>query len=271
MVDGCMPCEGKGSCDECVNIIKDTKCNDENICTPECHAFVCCSVQWAEYSGCEQNTMNLEMGEIQERIVEECGLPYFMCDGINPTCSDTARACTAEATNTVRRRLQEETHERCRLLNVAGAGIFDVRYTSAGTFGNELIFRAVDDDKHFVLQSIAVDACAGLEKLAFINAKSAEIIVGRSSSGSLAWDDGTDLNPHVLNTGVGCPRHVWFLQDMHDTAEKQGHVYVTVDESEHPQYISSDWVKVDSEGNMARIDLTLSCMKEKKKKYQVKF
>ncbi len=271
MVDGCMPCEGDGSCDSCVAKIKDEICSDENICTPDCHAHLCCSVQWAEYSGCEQKTMNLEMGELMEKVVEQCGMPVFRCDGINPKCSDTARKCSAEVSNVASRRMQEATHESCRLLNVAGAGIFDMKYTPAGTFGNELIFRAVDDDKHFVLQSIAIDACAGLQKLAFINAENAEVIVGRSSSGSLTWDDGTELNPHVLNTGVGCPRHVWFLRDTQDTAEKQGPVYVTVDESEHPQFIFSDWVRVDSEGNMARIDLNLSCINEKDQKQRIQF
>lgn len=263
MVDGCMPCEGEGSCDSCVTKINNI-CDKEHICDEKCHAHVCCSMQWVQYSGCQQ-TMSLEMAELAERITNECPSHFVDCETINPTCSDTARTCAAAVT-VVSRRVQEVAHSRCRLLNVAGAGVFDQKYTSAGAFGSELIFKAVDGAEQFVLQSITLDACAGLDKLAFINAASAGVIVARSSSGSLAWDDGTEPDPHVMNTGVGCSRHVWFLRD---TNGKKDHVFVTVDESEHPQFISSDWVKVDSEGIMTRIDLTMSCTKEKKQ--HVKF
>lgn len=258
MVDGCMPCEGTGSCDSCMTTINKI-CEDEHMCDEECHAYVCCSMQWVQYSGCQQ-TMTSEIGELADRIAKECPSHFMDCETINPTCSDTARTCAATST-VVSRRVQEVAHKRCRLMNVAGAGVFDQKYTSAGAFGSELIFRAVDGAENFVLQSITLDACAGLDKLAFINAASADIIVARSSSGSLAWDDGTEPHPYVMNTGVGCARHVWFLRD---TAGKQDHVFVTVDESEHPQFISSDWVKVGSDGKMTRTDLTMFCTKEKK-------
>lgn len=264
MVDGCMPCEGKDSCDSCVTTINNI-CENEHICDEECHAFVCCSMQWVQYSGCQQ-TMSLEMAELAERITNECPSHFVDCETINPECSDTARTCTAKSAPVVSRRVQEVAHERCRLLNVAGAGVFDQTYTSAGAFGSELIFRAGDDAEQFVLQSIILDACTGLDKLAFINAGSADIIVARSYSGSLAWDDGTEPHPYSMNTGVGCSRHVWFLRDKNGM---QDHVFVTVDESEHPQFISSDWVKVNSDGQMARTDLTMSCIKEKKE--HVKF
>lgn len=265
MVDGCMPCEGQGSCDSCVTTINKI-CEGDHICDEECHAYVCCSMQWAQYSGCQQ-TMSLEMAELADKITDECPSHFVDCETINPTCSDNARTCAASST-VVSRRVQEVAHKRCRLMNVVGAGVFDQKYTSAGAFGSELIFRAVDGDEHFVLQSITLDACAGagLDKLAFIDAASSDIIVARSSSGSLAWDDGTEPHPYAINTGVGCSRHVWFLRD---TSGKQDHVFVTVDESEHPQFISSDWVKVRSGGTMSRTDLTMSCTKEKKE--HVKF
>ena len=262
MIDGCMPCEGKDSCDSCVTTVSNI-CN-KDICDEECHAYLCCSMQLVQSSVCQQ-TMSLEIARLAEKITEECPSHFVSCETMNPTCSDTARTCTATST-VVSRRVQEVAHKRCRLLNVAGAGVFDQKFTSAGAFGSELIFRAIDDAEHFVLQSITLDACAGLDKLAFIDAASADIIVARSSSGSLAWDDGTEPHPYAMNAGVGCSRHVWFLRD---TSGKQDHVFVTVDESEHPQFISSDWVKVGSDGKMARTDLTMSCTKEKKE--HVKF
>lgn len=262
MVDGCMPCEGKGSCESCITDIIEM-CT-HNPCEADCQAHVCCSVQWGEYSGCEE-TMHYEMAELAEYISDRCST-FFTCETINPTCSDNARTCTATSDDAVGRRVQEVTHKRCRVLKVTGAGIFNKKYTAAGVFGNELIFRAFGDAKHFALQSVAIDACTGLDKFPAINAASAEIIVARSSTGSLAWDDGTEPHPHVMNTGVGCPRHVWFLQD---TAGTQDHVFVTVDQSEHPHFISSDWVRVDSDGKMTRTDLNLSCTKEKKQ--NVKF
>lgn len=262
MVDGCMPCEGMGSCDSCVTNINKI-CDKEHICDEDCHAFVCCSMQWAQYSGCQQ-TMTLEMAGLAERITNECPSHFVDCETIKPECSDTARDCKASIP-AVSRRVQEVAHKRCRLMSVAGAGAFDQKYTSAGAFGSELIFSAVGAE-HFVLQSISLDACTGLDKLAFIDAASADIIVARSSSGSLAWDDGTEPHPYAMNAGIGCSRHVWFLRD---TNGQQDHVFVTVDESEHPQFISSDWVKVGADGEVARTDLTMSCIKEKKE--HVKF
>lgn len=254
MVDGCMPCKGEGSCDACISTIVDM-CSSEP-CQPECHAYVCCSVQWGEYSGCEE-TMHNKMAEIAADISERCNT-LFTCDTINPTCSDNARTCSAESNNNVDRRLQERTHKRCRVMKIRGAGIFDMQYTSRGVFSDKMIFRSLGA-KNFVLQSAAINACTDMDKFSFISAESAETIVARSSTGSLAWDDGTEPHPHVMNTGVGCARHVWLL---HDAAGTQDHVFVTVDESEHPHFISSDWVRVDLDGKMTRIDLDLSCVKK---------
>lgn len=255
MVDGCMPCDGEGSCNSCITKIK--KMCDQNPCEPECQAYVCCSVQWGEYSGCEE-TMHHEMAEIAAKISDRCNL-LFTCDAINPTCSTNARRCVAEPT-AVSKDVQQAAHERCRELAITGAGIFDTTYSSAESFSNEILFMAVDGQQ-FALQSVEIDACTDLDKLPFIIEASADVIVARSSTGYLAWDDGTDPHPHVANTGVGCPRHVWILQD---TRGNQNHVFITVDLSEHPQFISSDWVKVDSEGKMSRTDLNLSCTKQKK-------
>ncbi|CAM9919718.1 unnamed protein product [Ectocarpus sp. 8 AP-2014] len=255
MVDGCMPCDGEGSCNSCITKIKNM-C-DQNPCEPECQAYVCCSVQWGEYSGCEE-TMHHEMAEVAAKISDRCNL-LFTCDAINPTCSTNARRCVAEPT-AVSKDVQQAAHERCRELAVTGAGIFDTTYSSAESFSNEILFMAVDGQQ-FALQSVEIDACTVLDKLPFIIEASADVIVARSSTGYLAWDDGTDPHPHVANTGVGCPRHVWILQD---TTGNQNHVFITVDLSEHPQFISSDWVKVDSEGKMSRTDLTLSCTKKRK-------
>lgn len=256
MVDGCMPCEGEGSCEECISRIVD-RCHSEP-CDPECQAYVCCSVQWGEYSGCEQ-TMHYQTAELAEYISEKCST-FFTCETLNPTCSDNARTCWAKSNN-VDRRVQEQTHKRCRVLKLTGAGMFNMKYTARGGIGGELVFRSFGNAKHFALQSVAIDACIDMDKFSFISARSADIIVARSSTGSLAWDDGTEPHPHVMNTGVGCPRHVWLL---HDTAGTQDHVFVTVDESEHPHFISSDWVRVDSDGKITRTDLNLSCAKEKK-------
>lgn len=261
MIDGCMPCEGEGSCDACISTIVDL-CNSEP-CQPECQAHVCCSVQWGEYSGCEE-TMHDKMAEIAADISDQCNT-FFTCDAINPTCSDNARTCSAESSASADRRLQERMHKRCRVMEMTGAGIFDMKYTSGGVLSDELIFRSLGA-KHFVLQSISIDACTDMEKISFINAESAEIIVARSSTGSLAWDDGTEPNPHVMNTGVGCTRHVWLLQDK---AGGQDHVFVTVDENDHPHFISSDWVRVDLDGKMTRTDLDLSCVE--KHLYDIKF
>lgn len=256
MVDGCMPCEGEGSCETCIaSIVK--MCHSEP-CQPECQAYVCCSVQWGEHSGCEE-TMHYQMAELAEYISDKCST-FFTCETLNPKCSENARTCLATSDN-VARRAQERMHKRCRVLKVTGAGIFNKKYTAGGVFGEELIFRTFGSTKHFALQSVGIDACKDMDKFSFISAESAEIIVARSSTGSLAWDDGTEPHPHVLNTGVGCPRHVWFL---YDTEGAQDHAFVTVDESEHPHFISSDWVRVKSDGKMTRTDLNLSCTKGKK-------
>ncbi|CAM9705042.1 unnamed protein product [Scytosiphon promiscuus] len=254
MVDGCMPCEGEGSCDSCISNIKQI-CKEEP-CEPECQAYVCCSVRWGEYSGCEE-TMHHEMAELAEKVSDHCKT-LLTCDDISLTCSDNARTCAARSTST-NRRMQEETYGRCRTLSVTGAGKFNSKYASTGSFGDELIFRTVGA-RHHALQSVAIDACTGMDHIPFIDATSAGIIVARSGSGFLAWDDGTDPHPHVTNTGVGCPRHMWFL---HDTTRAHENVVVTVDRSEHPQFISSDWVNVGADGKITRIDLDLSCVKGK--------
>lgn len=256
MVDGCMPCEGEGSCDSCITKIKQI-C-EERPCEPECQAYVCCSVRWGEYSGCEE-MMHHEMAELAEEVSDHCKM-LLTCEDISLTCSDNARTCAARSTTTSSRRMQEETYGRCRTLSMTGAGKFNSKYTSTGSFGDELIFRAVGA-KHHALQSIAIDACVGMDKVPFIDAVSADIIVARSGSGFLAWDDGTEPHPHVTNTGVGCPRHLWFL---HDTTGKEKIVLVTVDQSEHPQFISSDWVSVNPNGKIVRTDVDLSCTADKK-------
>lgn len=255
MVDGCMPCEGEGSCDSCITNIKQI-CKDKP-CEPECQAYVCCSVQWGEYSGCEE-TMHHEMAELAEKVSDHCKT-LLTCEDLSLSCSDNARTCAARSTRT-NRRLQEETFGRCRMLKVTGAGKFNSKYESTESFGDELIFRAVGAKRH-ALQSVAIDTCTGMDKIPFIDAVSADVIVARSGSGFLTWDDGTEPHPHVTNTGVGCPRHIWFL---HDTEGKQESVLVTVDQSEHPKFISSDWVKVSADGKISRTDLDLSCTKEKR-------
>lgn len=252
-----MPCEGVGSCDTCTEKIRDTCKTDP--CGEECQAYVCCGVQWGDYSGCA-DTMPSVMGELESFINEQCGV-LFTCETADITCSDNARTCSA--TGTVSRRLQEVAQENCATVSVDGAGDFDMVYASSGTLESEVTFMAVDASHGtYALRSVAIDACTGMDSLPFIDAASMDMIVAHSSTGRLAWDDGTEAHPHAVNTGVGCARHVWLLQD---TTGSQSYAYATVDPSEHPRYIASDWVKVYSSGAMTRSELTLFCIQSNKK------
>lgn len=248
-----MPCEGKGSCDSCVHQIEQLCTNDP--CGEKCQAYVCCSTQWSEYSGCVEK-MPAAMAELANYISEECHL-MFSCETADLMCSDNARTCSASGTTS--RHLQEVTHDACGVLSVSGAGGFDKKYSSIGALGNEIVFKAARG-KHgaFALQSFAVDACKGWESLPVSDANMEEI-VARSTTGRLAFDDGTEPHPHPFNAGAGCARHLWLLYDTLDTKHD---VYATVDPSEHPQYITADWVKIPAVGAMARKELQTSCREE---------
>lgn len=251
IVEGCMPCEGQGSCDTCEIKIKDL-CR-EDPCGEECQAYVCCAASWSEYSGCVES-MSAAVVELTDFISAQCSVD-FTCEMTNPTCSDNARTCTASVGDT--RRLQEVAQTTCAVISVGGAGSFDADYASTGPLNSELVFKAIGA-RHaaYSLRSVSIDVCTGSDALPYLDAANFDILVARSTTGRLAWNDGTELRPHALNAGVGCARHVWVLQD---TAGSHSHAFFAVDPSEHPRYITSDWVKVRLGGEMTRSDLALSC------------
>lgn len=246
-----MPCEGSGSCEVCIDMIKEI-CEAEP-CGEECQAFVCCSVGWGEYSGCT-DTMPLAMAELASYISEQCSL-MFTCETAELQCSDNARTCSARGSFS--RHLQEVAQDTCPTVTVNGAGVFDTAYTMSGALDTQQILRATGTKKGaFVLQSLMFDACAKHDSLSSISAGNTDIIIARSTTGSLTWDDGMGSAPHAEHAGIGCNRHVWLLQD---STGAQSTTYITVDPSEHPRYIASDWVKVHPAGEMTRSELTLSC------------
>lgn len=255
MVEGCRPCGGQGTCSYCKNKIHHM-CK-ESPCSVECQAYLCCAAGWSDYDGCDQE-MSVITDALANLAAKTCTVS-FMCDSIGWSCSPTAGECLA--TDTTSRRLQKKGRESCSVVTVENAGSFDTEYASTQTSDNRHIFMAVGP-RHstFALQYIAFDACSGADTLPSVSAPIMNTIVARSSSGSLIMDDGTEPHPHALNTGVGCARHVWLL---HDTSGKESYAYVTVDQTQHPRFITSDWVQVLSSGGMHRVDLQLHCTSEK--------
>lgn len=247
-----MPCEGSGSCEVCTDMIKEI-C-EEDACGEECQAYVCCSVGWGEYSGCTE-TMPLAMAELASYISERCSL-MFTCETADLKCSDNARTCSAKGSFS--RHLQEVAHDTCPAVTVNGAGVFDATYTmSSTTLDAQHIFKAAGAKKgSFVLQSVIVDACASYDRLSSISKGNTDIIIARSTTGRLTWDDGVGAAPNAEHAGVGCHRHVWLLQDSTGT---QSTTYITVDPSDHPRYITADWVKAPRAGEMTLSEFTLSC------------
>ncbi|CAN0467705.1 unnamed protein product, partial [Laminaria digitata] len=88
----------------------------------------------------------------------------------------------------------------------------DADYASAGSLNSDLVFWAIGA-RHaaYSLRSVSIDVCAGSDALAYLDAANMDILVARSTTGHLAWNDGTELRPYDINTGVGCARHVWVL------------------------------------------------------------
>ncbi|CAM9522860.1 unnamed protein product [Sphacelaria rigidula] len=43
-------------------------------------------------------------------------------------------------------------------------------------------------------------------------------------------------------------------------SETLAYVYIAVDPSTHPRYITSDWVKVPSTGEITKVDMQLACV-----------
>lgn len=247
-----MPCEGDGSCDTCLDNI-NTICKDHP-CGEQCRAYLCCSMRWKEYSGCEAK-MPEAMYELMGYIGEKCDT-FSMCEVEDLQCSDNARNCYASTSK--QRRLQEIGHEACGVLNINGAGKFDTKYALVRNLGSGITFRATDTSRTgYALQSTGINTCTGLKALSSISATNMEKIVAHSGTGYLVWGDSSKSYPQASDIGVGCIRHVWLLQD---TTGIRNNVYVTVDSSVHPQHIASDWVEVHSSGEVTRSEMTLSCI-----------
>ena len=69
--------------------------------------------------------------------------------------------------------------------------------------------------------------------------------------------EANDSNSDGTGGEGGCTRHIWYFRDMSETL---AYVYIAVDPSTHPRYITSDWVKVPSTGNIMKVDLQLACV-----------
>ena len=99
-----MPCEGDGSCDTCFDSI--TEICERDPCGQECQAYVCCSMQWDENSGCMDKMLSA-VAELVDRINEQCSIMFSSssCETADVECSDNARTCSANVT--VSRRLEK--------------------------------------------------------------------------------------------------------------------------------------------------------------------
>lgn len=246
---GCMPCEE--SCHLCTDKIARV-CN-EDPCGEACQAYICCTTRWGDHAECE-DALFPAMAQLAEDVTSHCGT-VWTCDAPDLTCSESPEMCVA--TGSFGRRLQLVEPGACPTIHMRGAGGFDTDYALAGSLNGELVFKAASSEKSsYVLKSALFNSCENTDTSLSFGGANIDTIVSHSSSGYLAWDDGTPVESGNGIGGIGCTRHIWSLQD---TTGGISYVYLTVDPTEHPGYITSDWVKLSATGHISSSELDMSC------------
>lgn len=248
MFAGCMPCEE--SCSLCND--KVTAVCKEDPCGEKCEAYICCTQGWSDSSGCA------DMAELADEVTVQCGT-VWTCEAPDLTCSDLPDMCVAKGS--FGRDIESVDQGTCRKIDLRGGGDFDKEYMLKGALDGELVFWSYDDEvlNPFVLQSVIMDICAAdVDTSLTYGGVNMESIFVSSNSGTLTWGDGTQVISSGWS-GDDCTRHVWYFKDMSGATE---YVYMAVDPSEHPRYITSDWVKIPSAGEIRQIELELSCAEQ---------
>lgn len=243
-----MPCEE--ACTLCND--KVTTVCEADPCGDKCEAYICCSQRWTETSGCE------DMAGLATEISDECGT-VWTCESPDLSCSDSPEICVASGT--FGDDIEAVDMGTCSTVSLLGGGDFDMAYVLKGAIGGELVFWSHDGvtTHSFVLQSVTMDICAAdIDTSLMYGGVNLEQIFVSSNSGVLAWVDGLEVSGSDGTGGEGgCTRHIWYFKDMSETL---AYVYIAVDPSTHPRYITSDWVKVPSTGEITKVDMQLACV-----------
>lgn len=195
-----------------------------------------------------------EIAQLADSVAVECGT-VWTCDPQDLTCSESPEMCVASGSFT--QHIDHVSRGTCPVIAVHGAGVFDMEYTLAGSVNGELIFKGVHSTRNsFVLQSVTVDICTPIDMSLSFGGMNIDPIIGHSASGYLLWEDTSQVDTLHSPNQAGCKRHLWSLQD---TTGSIRYMFITVDPSEHPRYISSEWVEVWSTGEILQSELELSC------------
>lgn len=277
-----MPC--RESCLLCAEKIKAV-CHAD-ACGEECQAYICCTAEWSDHSGCE-DSMFPAIAQLADDVTTRCGT-VWTCDAPDMSCSESAEICLASGS--FGRQLEVVERGSCPVVRVHGASAFDTTYTLVGSLDHELVFKAVGSTEcSFVLHSFIINVCDDTDEPLLLGSEATDtFIIRRSASGRLDYDDDptqadTGHEPNRTGSywgngrqgsrhaelgsarraqtvskisGAACKRHVWSLED---TTGRVSYRFVTVDPCRHPRYIKAEWVKIDPDGEASPSNVEVSC------------